>query len=252
MFDLDGPFFIISVRKQDKEMETSELISAARNGDYESVKNLHIEGADINQVNSSGASAVIVAAEKNHFNIVKYLGDHGANLNIETEMGGTALQRSVEVGNMEMMHYLIDNGVKVRSLALIVAARSGNLEATRLLVEKGADVDFQQRWGHTAMMIAAKNGHIEVVKYLMEQGTNLFLKDKNGDTAMIIATENDQADIALMLKKAGANYVAKPKKDKQNTPTDEDIEVAELVIADSSDVDELLADDDESDTDKED
>lgn len=115
-------------------------------------------------------------------------------------MGGTALQRAAEVGNLEMMNYFFSKGVKVSSLALIVDYRYGNLEAVKLLVEKGADVDFQQRWGHTALMVAAKDGHVDVVKYLLEQGANLFLKDRNNDTAMNIATENEQDDIAIILK----------------------------------------------------
>lgn len=127
-------------------MDSTDIVLAAKNGDLETVKNLHKEGADLNSVNSSGASAVIVAAEKNHFQVVKYLGDSGADLNIETKMGGTALQRAAEVCNIEMMNYFFDKGVKVSALALIVAARTGSFEAVQLLVEKGADVDFQQRW----------------------------------------------------------------------------------------------------------
>lgn len=53
-------------------MNSVELVNAARSGDFDTVKRLHKEGADLNEVNSSGASAVIVAAEKNHFDIVKY------------------------------------------------------------------------------------------------------------------------------------------------------------------------------------
>ena len=196
-----------------------ELISAVKTGDLESVKKLLKEEININQVNNSGASAAIIAAEKNHFEILKHLGDAGADLNITTKMGDGST-RAAEVGNIEMIEYLVNKGVHVGSLALIVAARSGNLDVTKLLVEAGANIDFQQRWGHTALMTAAKNGHLDVVKFLMERGTNLFLKDKNGDTAIIIATENDHAEIATMLKQAGAKYIAKPIKENKPQPAE--------------------------------
>ena len=82
-------------------------------------------------MNNSGASAAIIAAEKNHFEILKHLGDAGADLNITTKMGGTALQRAAEVGNIAI-EYLVNKGVHVGSLALIVAARSGNLDVTKI------------------------------------------------------------------------------------------------------------------------
>jgi ankyrin repeat protein len=141
-----------------------------------------------------------------------------------------------------MIEYLINKGVHVGSLALIVAARSGNLDVTRLLVEAGADIDFQQRWGHTALMTAAKNGHLDVVKFLMERGTNLFLKDKNGDTAIIIATENDHAEIATMLKQAGAKYKARPNKETKIQPAAEIEDDEDLELIDTPDVEDLPAD----------
>ncbi len=67
-------------------------------------------------------------------------------------MGGTAINRAAENGNMELLQYFIDQGGKIGDVALIAAARVGNLDAVKLLVESGAEVDAQQRWGHTALL----------------------------------------------------------------------------------------------------
>ncbi|MFD2531656.1 ankyrin repeat domain-containing protein [Gracilimonas halophila] len=92
-------------------------------------------------------------------------------------------------------------------------------------------------------MLAAKGGNTDVVKYLIENGANVKLRDKNGDTAMMIAMDNDQDDIALILRRAGAKAEVKPKKDTASVAEDED----EDDIGDTPDVDDLVDEDEAPD-----
>ena len=63
---------------------------------------------------------------------------------------------------------------------LHTAAKEGNLELVRLLVEQGADKDKADRVGCTPLFWGCDRGHIDVVKYLVEQGASLDKADSSG------------------------------------------------------------------------
>jgi ankyrin repeat protein len=50
------------------------------------------------------------------------------------------------------------------------ASFNGALEAVRLLLEHGADVEKKDIYGQTALQVAAEEGHDEVVELLRKHG----------------------------------------------------------------------------------
>lgn len=227
-------------------MESVEFLDAAKSGDLEKVKALVKKGEDINQVQKSGTSAIMYAVQYVHKDVAAYLIEQGANLDLETSMGGTALSRAAENNDVELMQLLLSNGASITTLPIIVAARKGNLDAVKVLVEHGADVDAQQSWGHTALMLASKEGHADVVRFLLDQGANYKLKDKNGNNALSLASQNDQLDIASLLKRAGAQASVVAKKPKKVVEETEDTNDEDDMIDDTLDVDELKSEDAEA------
>ncbi len=64
-------------------------------------------------------------------------------------------------------------------LPLLIAARSGNLEIARLLVEHGAVVDIgKERGDRTPLIEAAGYGHAEIVKFLITKGADVNARGK--------------------------------------------------------------------------
>jgi ankyrin repeat protein len=58
-------------------------------------------------------------------------------------------------------------------------------------------------------MFAATNGHLETVRYLLDKGANINLQDKLGRTALILATsENLEAVVKLLLDKGADAKIA--------------------------------------------
>jgi len=91
---------------------------------------------------------------------------------------------------------------------LLYAAAVGSIEAMKLLLDKGADVNAQNAFGTSALMISAVD--IAKVRLLVERGANVKLASKQGRTALFVAAMSDQsADIVRYLVAKGADLKAR-------------------------------------------
>jgi len=74
--------------------------------------------------------------------------------------------------------------------ALVYAARIGSIEAARVLLENGADVNQTTRYGWTALLAATQNRNYEMGKFLIEHGADVNIANKGGWTNLYLATDN--------------------------------------------------------------
>ena len=72
-------------------------------------------------------------------------------------------------------------------LDLVDAAKSGQTERVKALLDAGLEVGAENGIGSTALLAAALNGHTETVKALLDVGVDINGKDENGETALIRA-----------------------------------------------------------------
>jgi hypothetical protein len=74
---------------------------------------------------------------------------------------------------------------------ILLGGRGGNeaslLEAVKLCVEAGLDVDAFNANGQTAVHLAVQKGANSIVRYLAEKGAKLDLRNKQGRTPMDLA-----------------------------------------------------------------
>lgn len=88
---------------------------------------------------------------------------------------------------------------------LIRACAEGNLDLTKSLIEKYADIEAKNNDGRTALMWACENGSVEIVSFLIGKGANLNVKDNQGLTALCTAAQNGHFTIVKLLVENGAN-----------------------------------------------
>lgn len=93
------------------------------------------------------------------------------------------------------------------SLDLIYAAKEGNLEAVKRLLESGLDPNVREddKYGWTALLYAQENHHIDMVVELISKGADVNLGDNNLRTPLICASRLGNTAIVKALLDAGAN-----------------------------------------------
>jgi ankyrin repeat protein len=203
------------------KLNANYLTYFAAEGDYEWVKTYLIAGISPNARTHYDNSfpyrwvidfdyPIIAAAQNRHIEIFRLLIEHGANAFIGNNQGKTAWMIILQQGFIEAVKLLIEKGADVNS-ALIFTARNCPFEVIKLLIEKGADVNVTSNNGRTALMEAASNGSNEAVKLLIEKGADVNAKDNDGRTALMEAASrgNYAIEIVKFLIEKGADVNAK-------------------------------------------
>ncbi len=94
---------------------------------------------------------------------------------------------------------------------LIEAARGGDEDEVRSLLEQGASVTARDPSGATALVAAAYGNHIEVARLLVDAGADVDTKDSTEQSAYLIATSEvgDDTTLLELTLEAGADVNAK-------------------------------------------
>ena len=149
-------------------MGETPLMTAARSGDLQTVERLLEYSADVNAAeHERGQTALMWAVAQQHGDVARLLIESDADLHARTnvwyQLENTAGNTNPS-GNFRMAH----GG----STPLLFAARNGDVETARVLVDAGADVQDTEASGASALVIAAHSAHGPLAIYLLEQGAD--------------------------------------------------------------------------------
>lgn len=86
----------------------------------------------------------------------------------------------------------------LRSRELIAAARAGDADRVRRLLQRGAEVHGRDASGATALITAAYGNHVEAARLLVEAGADVNTKDDTVQSAYLIATSEVGDDPRLL------------------------------------------------------
>ncbi len=232
------------------EFGATPLWLAAQNASANMVERLLQAGADANAALPSGETVLMMAARTGSSDAVRLLVEHGATIDAtEHTRGQTAMMWAIAERQSEVVKTLLDLGadISVRSAErprrihtrtagfnpsgvvdvtqggnspLLFAARHGDLEAARYLIEAGADANDTAPVGTSALVVAAHSGHTDLALYLIGQGADPNT-DEAGYTALHAATLRGDVVVVDALLAAGANanaLVTRGSEGRRNSP----------------------------------
>lgn len=129
-----------------------------------------------------------------------------------TPFGWTLLHLAAFAGNVPNTRLLIERGADVNDRAkssflntpLQTALLSGQYDTAKILIEHGADVLVRQARGFTPMHEAAILGRQDLVQLLLDHGAELNSRSDSGRTPLSEAIRAKHDDLAAWLKAKGA------------------------------------------------
>ncbi len=191
------------------------LSQATENRSLPMVEKLLMAGADPNATLWTGETPLMTAVASGNLEVVKALLAYEANVNAsEPRRGQTALMWAIANGHPAVARVLIESGAngsarthqlieenftpmvvggygedfqatsKGGLTPLLFAARHGDLETAKLLVESGADVNESSVEYGTPLVMATAEGFEELALYLLEQGADPNATDQSGITPL--------------------------------------------------------------------
>lgn len=161
----------------DFEMEhggSTALFFAVRRGDVESARILLDAGANVNDTNAAGASALVVAAHSDQGDVGELLLARGADPDA-AGAGYTALHAATLRGNTRLAQALLEKGADPNALV------THGSPVRRL----SADYSIRhQMIGLNALWIAARLGHLDIARALRARGAIATLVPKDGTPSL--------------------------------------------------------------------
>ncbi|AOO84299.1 ankyrin repeat domain-containing protein [Bosea vaviloviae] len=190
------------------------LIDAAAAGRTDEVARLIVAGAPLEAQDAQGRSALLLAVAGNHVATAKALLDAGASPNTQAANRDTPWLLAGALGRAEIIAVMLPRkpDLTIRNRyggnALIPACERGHVEAVKLLLTSGIDLDHVNDLGWTCLLeivILGDGGprHQQVAKLVLDAGANPNLADKDGVSPLAHARQRGQRAVAALIEQAG-------------------------------------------------
>lgn len=180
------------------DIKVAELAQAAAQGNVKDIDRLIAEGVDINTQGKEGVTPLVFAlAQKNLKGFTRLL-HHGADPNLIYNGRDSIMWDLVEEKDIRYLERAIEYGGDVDALSgnrsvIFDAITLGRIEHVKILIDAGADVNFQNRVsGETPLHATGYSRKYEIAYMLLEAGADPRINDKNGQNGLLGAIEKTQ------------------------------------------------------------
>jgi hypothetical protein len=109
-----------------------------------------------------------------------------------------------------VVDFILNDGIRPNGEILLLTAEKGRWDLAGRFIEMGVDVNYKYSSdksyadGMTSLMYAAGLGNLEIIKLLVGRGANVNFRANDGSTAASIAYQNGWPEIYTYLKEQGA------------------------------------------------
>ena len=194
------------------------LSRAAATGMEKVVRMLLDQSADVNFPDNYGYTPLAFAIEARHREVVRILVDGKANVNLTAKSGKTPLALASGVGDRQIVQILLHADAKVSSSIfspLSAAAERGNIDIIQLLLDNGADPNYEEPY--PPLIRAIERGDPKIVKLLLDNKANVNVRvmagGRMGGTPIQFAARSSGPEsiaIVQLLLNSGADVNAPP------------------------------------------
>ncbi len=192
--------------------EYTGLHAAAQQGNLQETNALLEAGADTENRDPSGRTALHVASFGSQHAVVRRLASAKADLDALDAQAYDAVTIASVANDVPLLALLLELGASSGNVtspyegtALIAAAHLGHTEIVQRLIKAGAPLDHVNNLGWTALIEAVILGdggadHIATVAALLNGGASMKIADSRGVTPLTHARERDYHEIVELLE----------------------------------------------------
>ena len=181
------PFKIINEPAQYGDRDLPIMLAAIGEGNTDLVNLFLKYGADVSKTNNKGKTLIMYAAQYRNLNILRILiGEDDC----EPIISQLLTRKKTNTLNNKLKNRLLINETDSNGMtALMFALQNGcpedNTDTVKFLIEKGAEINVQDKYGNTPVIIALQNDpKYETIEYLIKKGANTNAKNKFGSTPL--------------------------------------------------------------------
>ena len=180
------------------------LMTAARSGNVSVVRQLLARGADVNaREREYDQTALMWAVAQKHSVVVEALLESHADVSARAKAYTQTVKFTPEQGSKNV------NDIQQGGYTpILFAARVGDVESTKFLLEAGARVNDVAAHGTSVLVLASHSGHSALAKYLLDNRADPNMAGAGYSALHVAIVRHDQKLVADLLA-AGADPNAK-------------------------------------------
>jgi ankyrin repeat protein len=183
---------------------STPLMDACRGNQRDIAELLLKKGASTKGFDDRMRTALHIAVEESE-DLVELLVEYGANLEDANVNGDTALLLAVIANKSAAVFFLLESGANPAHLnhshddALLAAVRANATAVIPPLLKHGVKLETVDAEGCTALFNAARHGHAGILAQLINHGASVECRSLGGHTPLSIALLNRRCEAANML-----------------------------------------------------
>ncbi len=183
---------------------------AVMSDELKAARTLVRHGAAVNRRSPDdlGYAPLHIAASLGNIGMAEMLLRNGAAPDVRDGSGQTPLLVAATAGHDEMMSLLMERGADVNATVgegeslLMATISSRDAETAKRLLASGANPGSES--GRTALHVAARAGDVELVRLLLQHGGDPNAVDPSGATPLEVALRQKHEEVAETLRRGGA------------------------------------------------
>lgn len=187
---------------QDSHGTTPLLFAASSGQPNTKIYDLFIANGDNlkKDVSPEGANALLLAiASDKDFMLTNYFVSKGLDLNSTDAAGNNAFSYAARSGNIDLLKALVQKGVKPNANAILMASQGGggrrggggggtSLATYQYLESLGVQPTAVNKTGENVLhALARRSTQPEIIKYFLDKGVNINQVDEEGNTVLMNA-----------------------------------------------------------------